>query len=205
MPVSALTDLDALASREDVSILDTRRRADFFSGHLPGSLHAPHDDRFEAVVRAYVEAGREVVLVADVETAEAAAQSVEAAGRGPVVGYVTPESLAAWGRGTDRLRMLKSIDFDELDGRRHYTNVAVLDVRSAAEREERHIPGSLHIPLLDVKARLDELPRDQTILLHCGGGGRATVAASLLHANGFCVAAVDDAFTEWKEREASVA
>ena len=64
-------------------------------------------------------------------------------------------------------------------------NAALIDVRNAAEWEAGHLPGSRHIPLGYLPDRLQELPRDHTFVVHCQGGGRSAIAASLLQAQGF--------------------
>jgi len=61
----------------------------------------------------------------------------------------------------------------------------VVDVRAAREREQKHIAGSVHVPLNHLADRMEELPRDRPILLHCAGGYRSSIAASLLKRRGF--------------------
>jgi len=57
-------------------------------------------------------------------------------------------------------------------------------VRQAAERALKHIVGSLHIPLGRLIERLPELPDDRPLLVHCAGGYRSSIAASLLQRSG---------------------
>jgi hydroxyacylglutathione hydrolase len=61
----------------------------------------------------------------------------------------------------------------------------VIDVRNSGERDLGSIPGSRHIPLAQLRIRLDEIPTDRPIVVHCAGGWRSSVAASLLRAHGF--------------------
>ncbi len=70
----------------------------------------------------------------------------------------------------------------------------ILDVRQDNEREESAIPGSLHVPIHEVLDRMDELPDDETLWVHCASGFRASIAASLLHRAGYDVVLVDDDF-----------
>jgi hydroxyacylglutathione hydrolase len=69
----------------------------------------------------------------------------------------------------------------------------VLDVRRDSERAGGHVAGSLHIPVHRLRERLTEIPGG-TIWVHCAGGMRAAIAASVLDAAGHRVVAVDDAF-----------
>jgi phage shock protein E len=64
----------------------------------------------------------------------------------------------------------------------------VLDVRSRIEAKIGVLQGATSIPLLRLKSRLNELPRDRTIVTFCGTGGRAGKAKEILEANGFTAA-----------------
>jgi rhodanese-related sulfurtransferase len=61
----------------------------------------------------------------------------------------------------------------------------VVDVRTEAEHEEFAVDASVNIPLARLPERLDELPRDRPIVVHCGSGYRSSIASSLLLLAGF--------------------
>jgi rhodanese-related sulfurtransferase len=71
----------------------------------------------------------------------------------------------------------------------------VLDVRRGSEFEESHIVGAVNVPIHAVLAHLDDIPRKK-LWVHCAGGYRASVVASLLDSRGYDVVAVDDSFGE---------
>src|SRR5690606_36543941 len=58
----------------------------------------------------------------------------------------------------------------------------VLDVRRRDEWDAGHLPGAQHIPFYDVPARLDEVPRDEPVWVHCASAARTAIVASLLDA-----------------------
>ncbi|MFV2021745.1 rhodanese-like domain-containing protein [Micromonospora sp. LOL_023] len=60
----------------------------------------------------------------------------------------------------------------------------VLDVRNAGERDAGAIDGALHIPLAELPRRIAEVPTDRPVVVHCAGGYRSSVAASLLRVDG---------------------
>jgi len=62
--------------------------------------------------------------------------------------------------------------------------ITVLDVRTQAEWDEGHIVGARLVPLGHLAARVAQLPRDRPIVVHCQGGGRSSMAASVLLAGG---------------------
>jgi len=74
----------------------------------------------------------------------------------------------------------------------------VLDVRSATERAAGYIPGSLHIPLHELRARLHELPRDKEIVVCCQSGQRSYFACRLLAQRGFQVCNLTGSFRTWQ-------
>lgn len=82
-------------------------------------------------------------------------------------------------------------DFAGLAAVRH--PVTVLDVRRRLEWAAGHIAGAVHVPLHHLPARLGDLPPGP-LWVHCQAGYRASVAASLLHAAGRQVTAIDDEF-----------
>ena len=65
------------------------------------------------------------------------------------------------------------------------TAVTVIDIRNPGERDFGVIPAALSIPLAQLRIRLADVPTDKPIVVHCAGGWRSTVAASLLRAQGF--------------------
>jgi rhodanese-related sulfurtransferase len=78
------------------------------------------------------------------------------------------------------------------------TPPSLVDVREDWERETAAIPGSLHIPLGDLPARLHELPQDTAVVLYCHHGGRSLQAAMWLEAQGFDdIANLDGGIEAW--------
>jgi rhodanese-related sulfurtransferase len=63
--------------------------------------------------------------------------------------------------------------------------VTVIDIRNPGEREAGAILNSSHIPLAQLRVRMDDVPVGKPIIVYCAGGWRSSVAASLLRANGF--------------------
>ncbi|MBD0692607.1 hypothetical protein BG452_38755 [Streptomyces sp. CBMA123] len=64
------------------------------------------------------------------------------------------------------------------------TGPALPDGSLCGEREAGSIEGSLHIALAELPARLDEIPVDRPVVVHCAGGHRSSIAASLLRHHG---------------------
>ena len=73
----------------------------------------------------------------------------------------------------------------------------ILDVREEDEVAYARIPGSLHIPLLELQARLDELPKDRLVVCQCASGGRSLGAAAALARTGFDAANLAGGILAW--------
>jgi len=75
----------------------------------------------------------------------------------------------------------------------------MLDVRTARERSYRSIPGSLHIPLHELNARMKELERyrSKEIICYCASGSRSISAALRLKKAGFNVANLEGGLATW--------
>jgi rhodanese-related sulfurtransferase len=74
----------------------------------------------------------------------------------------------------------------------------LLDVRTEAERKRGHIPGSIHIPLHQLRARLSELPKDRDMVVHCESGQRSYFACRILVQRGFRARNLTGSYRTWK-------
>ena len=80
----------------------------------------------------------------------------------------------------------------------------LLDVRRADERAKGFISDSIHIPLDQVRARMNEMPRDREIVVHCESGQRSYFACRILAQHGFRVRNLTGSYRTWKTASASI-
>lgn len=191
-------ELAALAGRTDVAVVDTRPKADYMAGHLPGSLLASMNKTFNTIAGSYVDEDVPIYLIINPDQVEEAVRDLVRIGLDAVVGYATPETLATYAAQGGTLISIETIDFTEMEKRRQQEGTAVLDVRRAAEFSSRHVEGAQNIAHTRLAARLDEVPHDTTLLVHCAAGARAAVAAGLLDRHGYDVVYVDDTFANYR-------
>ena len=90
-----------------------------------------------------------------------------------MAGYIAENMLAG---------MVDMINWNELDD---YPDAVLLDVRDKEEEELGAIPGSVLVPLWELRKRLDELDRDKTYIIYCAAGLRGYIAARMMVQNGF--------------------
>jgi rhodanese-related sulfurtransferase len=77
--------------------------------------------------------------------------------------------------------------------------LVLYDVREGNERAESFVPGSRHLPLGQVKARLGELPRDKPVAFICRTGRRSAMAAATARREGYDAHNVKGGMTAWNE------
>jgi rhodanese-related sulfurtransferase len=76
--------------------------------------------------------------------------------------------------------------------------VTVVDVREPIEWQQAHVPGSVHIPLGQLVARVDELPADDRIVVVCAVGARSARAVEFLVQHGHDAVNLDGGLVEWQ-------
>jgi hydroxyacylglutathione hydrolase len=174
-------------------VVDLRHRRAFAAGHVPGSLSFEYGDSFATYLGWLIPWGTPLILVGEAGGQIATAQrdlariGIDRLAGAAVAGsgdWPGPQPLAAY----------PVSDYRELAAVRRGRPVTVVDVRRSAERAAGHIDGAVHIPLHELPDRLPELPPGP-VWVHCHGGYRASIAASLLQAAGHAVTAVDDDFS----------
>ena len=182
-------------------MLDTRSREAFFDGHLAGSLLTELDYQFCSIAGSYVAEGTPIYLVVDETRLDEAIRALIRVGLDRVVGYVTPETLADYGRQGGNLRQTATIDMAQFEEQRALGRAHVLDVRSAAEFEAGHVPGALHVPHTRIAVNVDTLPIDKPLLVYCNSGARAAAAVSMLQRLGLNAIDVNDNFANYRRAE----
>ena len=166
-------------------VLDTREATEYEGAHLKGSINIGLGGQYASWAGTLLRRDRPIVLVTGSGAEEESALRLGRIGFDHIAGYLEGGMHALADRPdlvgrTDRITAaaLK----DSLD--RHDPPPVILDIRSERERTEKHIPGSLHVPLNYLEERLEEIPGDATVIVQCAGGYRSAMAASILKRNG---------------------
>ncbi|MGW3103350.1 MBL fold metallo-hydrolase [Streptomyces sp. NPDC001100] len=191
----AVADAEEIAARLAAGewVVDLRNRVAFAEGHVSGSFNFEAEGQLATYLAWLIPWGRPLTLLAESPGQLAAAQRELVR-----VGIDRPAAAATgdpggWVREGETPASFPRATFSELARRYPAQGVRVLDVRRASERAAGYIEGSVHIPVHALHRRLGEVPAGQ-VWVHCAGGMRAAVAASLLDAAGREVVAVDDSF-----------
>jgi hydroxyacylglutathione hydrolase len=158
------------------AVLDVRDPEEFTAGHLPGAINVPVSSSQFATRAAFVIGDGVLLHAADADQAENAARGLRSVGVLDVAGYVVDPAGA--------IEQLEPIELDELERLVGDEAVELLDVREKDERDGAYIAGSKHIPYRLVGALADGLTADRPLVTICETGTRASIAASVLAAQG---------------------
>ncbi len=179
--------------------VDVRPAAAFAQGHRVGAISVPLGKSFLTWAGSVIPPERDIVMVATAELTSAAAiaaRELPLVGLGPTLGVLaTDERPASDGRAIT-LPVVSARSIGQVAG----SDTLVLDVRNRSEWNEGHVPGATNIPLAELVSRVDELRAysDRPVVVHCQGGSRSAVAASVLQAAGFSdVSDVEGGFRAW--------
>jgi glyoxylase-like metal-dependent hydrolase (beta-lactamase superfamily II)/rhodanese-related sulfurtransferase len=182
----------------DATVLDVRPAATHAEGHVHGAFNVPVSASSFATRAGFIlDPDERIVLHAtDDDEAKEAACGLRAVGFLELGGYVTHAEA------TDRLQ---PVELDELERLLEDGSVQVLDVREKTERDERYIPGSLHIPYRLLRdTGTDGLDTSKPVVTICESGARASIAASVLTAAGVDARPVlDGGIEDWQGRTVS--
>ncbi|QNP74917.1 MBL fold metallo-hydrolase [Streptomyces roseirectus] len=175
-------------------VVDLRSRMAFAEGHVAGSFNFEGEGKLATYLAWLIPWGKPVTLLADTPAQIADAQRELARVGIDRPAAATTGDPAAWVRDGEQLASFPRARFADLaQVRERGEEAVVLDVRRDSERAGGHLDGSVHIPIHELHGRIGEVP-EGTVWVHCAGGMRAAIAASLLDAAGRDVVAVDDGF-----------
>ncbi len=186
-PRSSLPQLDELL-RIRAMIVDTRPADEYGRAHVPGMINIPLTKAFTTWAGWLVPYDTDFYLIIRDECShclDEAVKDLAMIGLDQLAGYFGSEVVEAWetsGRKTGSISKTNDAELERLLAEDHLT---VVDVRGRTEWDAGHLPGARHIPLGYLIERLDEIDQGVPVAVHCQGGARSAIAASLLQAHGF--------------------
>jgi len=165
-------------------ILDVRDPAEYAKGHFVGSINIGLGGQYATWAGTVLDRSSPIVIIAEPGREQEAALRLGRIGFDHVKGYLQGGMEALAGRPdlvwpTERVSAL--VVAEELASA---DPPLVLDVRSPREWATKHIQGSVNLPLNHLQERIAEVPRDRRIAVHCAGGYRSSIGASILHQHG---------------------
>ncbi len=164
-------------------ILDVRDAAEYAKDHLAGSINIGLGGQYATWAGTVLDRTKPIVIIAEPGREQEAALRLGRIGFDHVKGYLKA-GMAALAVRPDLLWPTERISAPMLAEELAGDGPPLVDVRNPREWSVKHIDGSMNLPLNHLQDRIGELPRDRRIAIHCAGGYRSSIAASLLQQHG---------------------
>ena len=170
---------------KDVVILDTRSEIEFINGHIPNSIFIGISGSFAPWVGAILKNVHQKLLVITNKGKEKEVLiRLARVGFDNVLGFLG-EGMENWskeGKNISKIKSIQPIEFSIIN-----SLSTILDVRKTSEFQQGHlaIENLINIPLDQLSENLENLDKNKAFAIHCAGGYRSVIAASILLNNGF--------------------
>ena len=178
------SEFELMANETQALILDTRAPEVFAKGFIPNSINIGLEGNFAMWVGEMIpDIKQDILLVTDEDKEEEAIIRLSRVGYDHAIGYLKG-GFNAWknsGKEVDTVQRLSADQF----AKEYTTQPIIIDVRKKSEFESEHVINAKNIPLNELNARFFELPKDQPFIIHCAGGYRSMIAASILKSRGY--------------------
>jgi hydroxyacylglutathione hydrolase len=184
-------------------VVDTRTTSDFAAEHIPGTINIPFNKSFVQWAGWLIPVDADVTLIMDARQGggiDEAVRDLALIGIEKVTAWAGHNVVATWKSEGRNLDTTTQWDVEEMKLCVRDHAVMVVDVRSESEFADGHIEGAKNIPLGVVGQRAGEIPTDRPIVVHCQGGTRSSIAASVLQKQGMKnVINLTGGFGAWKK------
>ena len=177
-------EFETAANETEAIVLDVRHQKEFIKGHIPRSIFIGIDGGFAPWVGALiVDVKQPILLVAPKGREDEVITRLSRVGFDNVVGYLNG-SFESWKESGLEYDTIESISAEEFENRYSDNKDVVFDVRKEGEFTAEHVENAHFTPLDSLNSHLAEFPEDNTFYVHCAGGYRSVIAASILKSRG---------------------
>jgi len=175
---------ETAANETGAVVLDVRHQDEFVKGHIPRAIFIGLNGDFAPWVGALIaDTLQPILLVAPVGKEEEAVTRLSRVGFDGTIGYLE-NGFDAWKKANKDIDTLLSYSAEDAAAYLNKTAAPIFDVRKEGEFASEHVLEAQHTPLSALNNHLKKFPKDGTFLLHCAGGYRSVIAASILKSRG---------------------
>jgi hydroxyacylglutathione hydrolase len=165
-------------------ILDVRDAAEYAKGHIAGSINIGLGGQYATWAGTLLNSTRPIVIIAEPGREQEAALRLGRIGFDHVTGYLR-DGMEALAQRQDLVWSTERVSAPMLAEELASPNPPlVVDIRTPREWSTKHLGDSINLPLTQLQERIDEVPRNRRIAVHCAGGYRSSIAASILNQHG---------------------
>ena len=176
-------EFETVANQGDVIVLDVRHEDDFIKSHIPNSIFIGVQGNFAPWVGTLLrDVNQKIVLVIPQGKEEETITRLSRVGFDHVLGYLKG-GIEAWktaGFETDNIHSISAEEFSK----KINSKSIVVDARKPSEYDAEHVKDALNIPLDTVNENFQSVPKGEDFFLHCAGGYRSVIMASILKSRG---------------------
>lgn len=177
-------EFEALANSSGALVLDVRHESDFIQAHIPNSVFIGLNGNFAPWVGALImDVKQPLLLITPAGKEKEAITRLARVGFDNTLGYLDG-GIQAWADAGFETDSIESVS-PEIFAEAYTDDTLVVDSRKPGEFEAGHIVNALNIPLDFVNEQLAEVPKDDKFYIHCAGGYRSVIMASILKARGY--------------------
>ena len=175
---------ELIANETEALILDVRHQEDFAQGHIPKSIFIGIDGQFAPWVGALIlDIKQPLLLVTPVGREKEAITRLARVGYDNTLGFLNG-GFEEWKKAGLEYDTVLSVSATTLEEKMK-DNIPVFDVRKPGEYSAEHIVDVPSTPLDFINEHLAEFPKEENFYLHCAGGYRSMIAASILKSRGY--------------------
>lgn len=177
-------EFEAAANQSEALILDVRHEDDFVKSHIPGSVFIGIQGNFAPWVGALIrDVKQPLLLVVPEGREEETITRLSRVGFDNSLGYLNG-GILAWKESGFETDSIESISPEQFESQMTEKSI-IVDARKPGEFSAEHVESAVNIPLDFVNEQLSEVPKEEEFYLHCAGGYRSVIMASILKARGY--------------------
>ena len=177
-------EFELLANEEGALVLDTREADNYAKSHIPNSINIGLQGSFAPWVGEMIpDLETPILLITEVGKEEEAITRLSRVGYDNTQGYLA-DGMKSWEAAGKDVDTINRITAEELE-QKMKQDIVIIDVRKKSEFDSEHIEGVVNVPLNQINQHLEKFPKEQEFVLHCAGGYRSMIAASILQQRGW--------------------
>ena len=177
-------DFEVIANETNALILDVRHQDDFTKGHIPQSIFIGIDGGFAPWVGAMIgNVKQPILLVTPKGREKETVTRLSRVGFDQTLGYLN-KGIEAWTKAGNAIDTIDGIEVTDLKSLKEQKVLNIFDVRKPGEYASEHLPKAKNTSLDFINEHLNDFPEEENFYLHCAGGYRSMITASILKSRG---------------------